>query len=366
MHGDSRPSAASIQGGLTWPAAASPGAERIGCFDLLRLIAALLVLGSHQLAVAGLPEIGIAGIGTFGALGVGIFFAISGYLNTLSIMRSKSATSFLINRLFRIYPALFVCVCACIVLGAFLTSRPIENYLFAAGDGPWRFFWKNAIAMRTEYVLADVFDANHLKGIVNASLWTLPIEIKLYICFAALAWLARFKMAVVCVAVVGLLVGAALSTTVRDMVSPLVSGEALRLTTLFAVGATVAVIEARFGFSRATIAVSLIALLLLCFSSLNWALTFAIPVAAIAAGKLKIPLLTPKMDISYGMYLYAFPVQQLSVLLLGSLWASSAFAVAVTTMAAVLSALFVEQPAMTLRRSFPQTARGASARPSLG
>ena len=48
--------------------------------DLLRLVAAWLVLYSHQYALMGLPEPLFLGLNTFGGAGVAIFFFLSGSL----------------------------------------------------------------------------------------------------------------------------------------------------------------------------------------------------------------------------------------------------------------------------------------------
>ncbi|MFT8095014.1 acyltransferase family protein, partial [Salmonella enterica] len=74
----------------SWPAASElmqahgvGTAARSNNFDALRLLAALLVIWSHQFAVMGLPGPQLLH-NEPGALGVVIFFAISGYLVTLS------------------------------------------------------------------------------------------------------------------------------------------------------------------------------------------------------------------------------------------------------------------------------------------
>lgn len=80
-------------------------------FDLIRLVAASLVLWSHQHALMRLSQPSITVLhASLGGLGLYIFFAASGYLNTLSVSRHRSVWVFLSNRALRIYPALAVCV----------------------------------------------------------------------------------------------------------------------------------------------------------------------------------------------------------------------------------------------------------------
>jgi peptidoglycan/LPS O-acetylase OafA/YrhL len=71
-----------------------------------------------------------------------------------------------------------------------------------------------------------------------------------------------------------------------------------------------------------------------------------------AAGGLWVPRwLRPKVDISYGFYLYAFPVQQFFVLMVPtSFWWSLAPAAGATLAMATLSACLIEQPALALKR----------------
>ena len=55
-------------------------------FDLVRVLAALFVLISHQHALNGLPEPTFLNVHTIGGLGVLIFFSISGFLVAQSCM----------------------------------------------------------------------------------------------------------------------------------------------------------------------------------------------------------------------------------------------------------------------------------------
>ena len=70
----------------------------------------------------------------------------------------------------------------------------------------------------------------------------------------------------------------------------------------------------------------------------------------IAVGCLNLPKwLRPPLDLSYGVYLYAFPVQQISTMLFTDFWAALAFSAVITFALALLSALFIERPALKLK-----------------
>ena len=89
---------------------------RLASLDLLRLFAALSVVGFHYFfrgSVApgwldtGYPE--LAGIAIYGYLGVSLFFMISGFVIAWSA-EGRSAGMFAVHRFARIYPAFFVCM----------------------------------------------------------------------------------------------------------------------------------------------------------------------------------------------------------------------------------------------------------------
>ena len=117
----------------------------------------------------GLPEPMVKVLGhSFGGLGVLIFFAISGYLNTLSVVRHKSMLRFLVSRGLRIYPGLAVCVLFTVTLGAFFAPdiKSYFNYqlLSFVGKNITLFFgYKGGVA-------GGVFTGNAYPDLLNGSL----------------------------------------------------------------------------------------------------------------------------------------------------------------------------------------------------
>ena len=89
------------------PDADPPG--RQNSFDLLRLVAAVMVLISHSFPLVGEAEPELAGV-SLGGFGVIVFFAISGYLVTRSWAYDQRLTAFAAKRGLRLLPALAVCV----------------------------------------------------------------------------------------------------------------------------------------------------------------------------------------------------------------------------------------------------------------
>src|ERR1700754_1708381 len=95
-------------------------------FDLMRLIAALLVVVSHTFPLSGAPALRIMGVEDLGALGVSIFFVISGYLVSASYLRDPK--TYLAKRLLRIEPALIASLVVTVLLLALVTTAPAAEY----------------------------------------------------------------------------------------------------------------------------------------------------------------------------------------------------------------------------------------------
>ena len=104
-------------------------------FDMVRLIAALGSRSRPLLRMAGRgdPLDGFWGTDEdLGGFAVLIFFGISGYLITESILKGASFRFYVTSRLLRIYPALLVCLCVCILAGIILTTPDSRRILFGA------------------------------------------------------------------------------------------------------------------------------------------------------------------------------------------------------------------------------------------
>ncbi|MBC7601359.1 MAG: acyltransferase, partial [Ramlibacter sp.] len=81
-------------------------------FNLIRLLAALVVIYAHAPAITGLgaPEPFAQFTGKYsGALAIDVFFLLSGFLVTASALSERGLRHFIASRVLRIYPALVVC-----------------------------------------------------------------------------------------------------------------------------------------------------------------------------------------------------------------------------------------------------------------
>jgi peptidoglycan/LPS O-acetylase OafA/YrhL len=120
------------------PAAAD---RRRNNFDVLRLVFAGCVVFSHSFALLGQGEPVVWGR-TLGNLGVLGFFTLSGYLIAQSFQRRTSVPQYLGNRFLRIFPGLVVALVVANVLGGLLghfAKNPVPYIV----DGPvWTLTWE--------------------------------------------------------------------------------------------------------------------------------------------------------------------------------------------------------------------------------
>ncbi|WP_052125177.1 acyltransferase family protein [Vibrio sinaloensis] len=141
---------------------------KLNNFDVLRLLAAYQVLIGHTLSHFGLSEVPLFGYFP----GVPIFFAISGFLISASWERSQTLSGYFKNRFLRIYPALWFCF----LLSVFVVSLTYDFRVFSVD------FLKWSLAQLTigQFYNPDFF-RDYGVGVVNGSLWTIPVELQFYL-----------------------------------------------------------------------------------------------------------------------------------------------------------------------------------------
>jgi peptidoglycan/LPS O-acetylase OafA/YrhL len=174
------------------PPAIAQGIERANNFDAARLLAALSVVFSHSFLIAegseaSEPFVRITGNQCIlGLVGVFVFFIISGYLVTESHCRNPDPGRFVVHRMLRIYPGLLVNVLVCaFLIGPLITTLPRGAYLV----GPeLRQFLVNAVSLDPGPLeLPGVLFADNSVGrLINGSLWTLRYEVMMYLMILAL------------------------------------------------------------------------------------------------------------------------------------------------------------------------------------
>jgi len=337
---------------------------RANNFDLLRLVAAVAVMFGHSYwiqPVAGRSEpiLAFTGMEYSGSLAVYTFFLISGMLVTASYDRQRSPLRFALLRVARVWPALVVCVLATLLVIYPLASQ--LAWLPASRDAEARFVLANVTLLGgVERVLPGIFAGNAIPEVANGSLWTLPVEVKCYLLVLGLGLLGAVRrpaLLAVAAAAAALLIiwkaGPSNGPFLRDMMRmPL--GYASYPVLFFILGMA---LYAGRSFIRidGRIAVGLgvayFALRATPAGPLAFYVAFAYSILALGA----LPLLTrfaPRHDLSYGIYLWAFPVQQLVAMhypQLGNL-AALLIAIPVTTCIAAGSWFLIERPTLRAMR----------------
>ena len=148
--------------------------------DFMRFLAASAVIYGHAFHLQNLrdPLESVTGRST-GSVAVAIFFSLSGFLIAKSLTSRRSLLEFLIARALRILPALFV-VNFLVVVVAGLAWTTLGTGEFFSNSQTWSYFAWNSSLIKSQFDLPGVFDENPYGPGVNGSLWTLPVEARMY------------------------------------------------------------------------------------------------------------------------------------------------------------------------------------------
>ena len=359
-----------------------PAIDHANRFDLLRLAAALAVFAGHAefLYRVRMP-VPFAGH-SLGSLAVYVFFFISGYLVCQSWAREPRWRTFWLKRALRIFPGLIVAVALSVfVVGWMATTLPAADYLRAPRT--WLNLANNMAALATVQTLPGVFEHNPFARAVNGSLWTIRYELFMYLVLALLASAARgrrwlYPLAAGVLALLWPLArlrgwDAALEA------QPSALAELFRWTDFcgfgvpFFLGSACAAYGVRPrvwmpGLALGAVVCASVASSATLRQVAVWAFITCATFYTAFAGR---PGVTParparqRVDLSYGIYIYAFPVQQaMTELSLRHGWplaASVVLSLAVIVPLALLSWFVVERPAIQLVRRWRSAGPRAAA-----
>jgi len=321
--------------------------NRDNSFDLIRHLAALAVLVSHHYVLSGLQEPMLNDYNSLGAIAVLVFFAISGLLITQSFLNTPSLYRYMEKRIARIFPALIACAFVMVyILGTAFSKK--GGLSFALSLEALTDFLKMSALGRAD--IGDITSDFIFKDSFNGSLWTLKIEFGFYVTLAVALIVLR-KAATPLVMTLVFCILAYFCTKSTHPIAP----KLLVYSTVgiaFFVGSTLYFYRNAFSSTKAKLLIGALSAALV-LVSLNTPLvmvlaSIGVSLLTLSIGTLcKDQIIKSRFDISYGMYLYAFPVQQLMINATDlGFYASMLATAVVVVILATISWLFIEKPAL--------------------
>jgi peptidoglycan/LPS O-acetylase OafA/YrhL len=296
--------------------------------DIIRFAAASWVIYSHSFDLLKLKEPieAVTGFQT-GPPALAILISLSGFLIAKSLASRPSLVEFLVARTLRIFPAL-IAVNIVVVLAAGFFWTSLSTLEFFGSLKTWTYVFWNTSLLKCQYDLPGVFVSNPIYA-VNGSLWTLPVEARMYglVFLAGLCafWINRFcspnpQRSNILVGWFGL-VGLLLSFGGWDLLGlpyshVWLSAAGVNLMGYFSMGMLAHSLRDRIRLNGWVVSAGFVVLVILhntvCYQPL-----FTIWIAYACLWIAYTPRINAhqfaskvKGDFSYGIYIYAYPVQQ--------------------------------------------------------
>jgi peptidoglycan/LPS O-acetylase OafA/YrhL len=330
-------------------------------FGVIRLAMALAVLFSHSYwftsgSKLADPLVRFTGH-SIGEHAVQVFFFLSGILVAQSLLRSRSVLDFAVARALRIFPALIVCVLlTAFVLGPLFTQGSLVQY-FADKQLPL-YVLKTLALVTGSAPLPHLFHDQALPEMVNVSLWTLKYEVLCYIGLGLVggAGLLHDRLRPITTAFIAILV----LTVFVGQPKPLDTYTFLDNLRYFALYFYAGVLAYLFKDRVYVSGVVLVPLAAACALFLGTRLGelatclflgyATLWVSTFRFGGLR--AFTNQNDYSYGVYIFAGPIQQLVISFLPEYGPTlvSLHTVSIALPLAVFSWELVERPAIAMRK----------------
>jgi peptidoglycan/LPS O-acetylase OafA/YrhL len=329
-------------------------------FGVIRLAMAIAVLFSHSYwftsgSKIADPLVRLTGH-SIGEHAVQVFFFLSGILVTQSLLRSGSVLNYAVARALRIFPALIACVLlTAFVLGPMFTHAGLLHY-FTGRELPL-YVLKTVLLVTGSAPLPHLFQNQALPDLVNVSLWTLKYEVLCYIGLGAIGAVGllnpRLRPWVTALLAVFVL------TVFIGRPKPLDTYTALDNLRYFALyffaGVTAYMLRRSIriiGWALVPLSVLYWALIGSRFGELACCLLLGYATLWVATWRFGgLRAFTNKNDYSYGVYIFAGPIQQVVVSLVPDYGptAVSLHALSIALPLAVFSWELIERPAIAMR-----------------
>lgn len=330
-------------------------------YNLVRLILSASVIYFHSFGMSpgylDYLSVAMRPVTDVGGLAVQMFFFLSGLFVAQSFHKDARVPSFLLKRFLRIWPGLFICLLVTATVIAAITGRSFWRYLTFSSF--YDYVLRNSVFDLTWNI--DGLLANNSLHALNGSIHTLPMEAKMYGVLAVMGALGlirtprRIAIGGVVAFVIALIPG-----VVERLPFNLFDADYSRTAgALFLAGVTM------YGLSSwvrpslwqgailipATMATLGIEHQILFYASAVWVMLMIGQSTVIAS------LWRPKQDLSYGIYIYGWPCQQICMALSPVHlipYTLSLAALALASAFAAVSWRLVEKPAIKFGKAFTE------------
>jgi len=167
-----------------------PRISRKNNFDHIRLLLALGVFFYHIGELTQLPDFQFRGSSTVAAVAVHSFFIVSGFLIFMSYERSRSLGSYFAKRFRRIAPGYIAVIVLSFLFLSLISTLPLQEY-FTSPDSI-KFLLANLSTLNFLHpTLPGVFE-DHPYNAVDGALWTIKVEVGFYLAVPLIAWFYRW------------------------------------------------------------------------------------------------------------------------------------------------------------------------------
>ncbi|HTQ08617.1 MAG TPA: acyltransferase [Fimbriimonadaceae bacterium] len=336
-----------------------PGQNSIG---FIRLMLASAVVFYHGFVLGGIEPPGHMQA----KLAVAGFFFLSGMLITQSFLHSKGFVDYIWRRTLRIFPGFW----GCLLFSAFVVTpiaMALQHEPFPAREAVG--YVVHSLPMVYGWASIDhVFSHSAVGNVMNGSLWTLPLEYTCYLVVGLAGAMTLLKQRWLALVAVGLFFLWQVFPQTRLPAIPhvphgLTAASGIEPFLLFAIGAAAHLYREKIELPAWSGWVACGIIVFLCsyesmspgFQMASAAIrVIALPIALVwLATILPLRHFDRRRDLSYGTYIYAYPIQQtLLVAGVAGGWPLVFASYVVTLAAAYLSWSLVESPALRLKRVF--------------
>lgn len=329
----------------------------------LRLFFAAIVLWSHAYGIGGFgwDPIGRVDGGLIaGMLAVGGFFVLSGFLITRSYETLGSLLRFIWHRALRIFPAFWVCLVVtafCVAPLAYVHERGALAGYFAAPESPLTYVTRNILLLIAQPNIRGILANVPAPFVLNGSLWTLAYEFGCYLIIGAIGVAGIVRRTPMLVAAAALLLFCAyLGLTWRFAVrGDTVGLDVFSLFVYFGFGSAAYLLRDRIPMTRslAILCAAVLAGTLFTKSFLFVVIPCVAYLTLFAAIRLPIRSFDRRMDLSYGLYIYAFPIQQLLVVYHVNALGFAPYCLCALAIALLLASgswFAIERPSLSMKR----------------